>query len=129
MRGKKLFSFIEVDDNTPIQKLSVLDQLRLLVRNLTNTDREQLKTDSAETAYELQLKANLLEFLHKATEKVRNGEHRSVTVAVSSRFLPVLDEVLASPSISNFYTVSVFKPDIEFDIDYDIRVTLEVKSY
>lgn len=129
MKGKKLFSFIAVDDNTPIQKLTFSEQLRVLVQRMTNESKEHLKADDAETVYQLQLKANLLEFLHKATEKVRQGEHHSVTVAVSSKFLPVLDDVLRSSSISTFYTYTVEKPEIEYDIEYFIEITLEVKSY
>lgn len=62
MKGKKLFSFIAVDDNTPIQKLTFSEQLRVLIQRMTNESKEQLKADDAETVYQLQLKANLLEF-------------------------------------------------------------------
>lgn len=129
MRGKKLFSFVEVDDSTPIQKLTFTEQLRVLVRRLTSEDKEQLKAEDAEVIYQLQLKADLLEFIHKATEKVRQGLHHSVTISISSRFLPVLDDVLESASIATYYTTKVARPDIEYDIEYFIHVTLEVKSY
>lgn len=129
MKGQKLFTFVVVDDSTPIQKLSFLEQLRVLIQRLTNEDKEQLKADDAETVYQLQLKADLLEFLQKATEKVRKGEHKSVTVSVSSKFLPVLDDVLTSNSVATYYDCTVEKPDIEYDIEYNIRITLEVKSY
>lgn len=129
MKGKKLFSFIAVDDNTPIQKLTFSEQLRVLIQRMTNESKEQLKADDAETVYQLQLKANLLDFLQKATEKVRQGEHHSVTVSVSSKFLPVLQEVLESTSISTYYTYIVDKPEIDYDIEYFIKITLEVKSY
>ena len=121
-KGKKLFSFIEVTDDTPIQKLSFLEQLRIFVKRITNTDREQLKVESAETVY-------LLQLLYKATEDVRQGKHRSVTVSISSKFAPVIDEVLQTPSIAAYYNVSVKKPDIDYDIEYSILVTLEVKAY
>lgn len=129
MKGKKLFSFIAVDDNTPIQKLTFSEQLRVLVQRMTSEGKEHLKADDAETVYQLQLKANLLEFIQKATEKVRRGEHKSVTISVSSKFLPVLDDVLESSSISTYYTYIVDKPEIEYDIEYFIQITLEVKSY
>lgn len=128
-KGQKLFSFIEVTDETPVQKLSILEQLRLLIRRLSNDDKEQLKADDAETLYSLQLKANLLEFLNKSTEKIRKGEERVVTVQIASKFLPVLDDVLESPTIAAYYTTTVSKPDIEFDIDYFVKLRLEVKSY
>ena len=111
MKGKKLFSFIAVDDDTPIQKLTFSEQLRVLIQRLTNESKE------------------LLEFLHKATEKVRQGEHHSVTVSVSSRFKPVLEDVLQSTSISTYYTYTVDEPEIDYDVEYYIQITLEVKSY
>ena len=129
MKGKRLFSFIEVAEDTQIQKLTITEQLRLLIKRLSGDDKEQLRVEDAETVYALQLKADLLEFLRKSTEKVRQGVHKSVTVSISSRFLPVLDEVLESPSISAYYTTTVRKPDIDFDVEYYITVTLEVKSY
>ena len=128
-RGKKLFSFLEVTDDTPIQKLSIAEQFRLLVRKLSNSDAEQLKADSAETVYMLQLQADLREFLYKATAKVRNGDEKSVTMEISSKFLPVLDTVLNSPAINPFYTWSISKPEIDWDIDYFFTLTLEAKSY
>lgn len=129
VKGKKLFSFLEVTDETPIQKLSIAEQFRLLVHRLSNADAEQLKADSAETVYMLQLQANLREFLYKATTKVRNGEEKSVTMEISSKFLPVLDTVLNSPTIKPFYDWKINKPEIDLDIDYTFQLTLEVKSY
>ena len=128
-RGKKLFSFLEVTDDTPIQKLSIAEQFRLLVRKLSNSDAEQLKADSAETVYMLQLQADLREFLYKATAKVRNGDEKSVTMEISSKFLPVLNTVMNSPAINPFYTWSISKPEIDLDIDYFFTLTLEAKSY
>lgn len=128
-KGQKLFSFLEVTDDTPIQKLSVLEQFRLLIRKLSNADSEQLRADDAETVYALQLQADLLEFFQKATEKVRQGAEKKVTCQVSSKFLPVLNDVIESASISPYYEVAVETPDIEYDIDYFIKVTLEVKAY
>lgn len=128
-KGKKLFSFLEVTDETPIQKLSVTDQFRLLVRRLSNSDAEQLKADDAETVYHLTLKADLQEFLHKATAKVRNGDEKSVTMSISSKFLPVLDEVLEGSTIKPFYTYKIDKPEVDLDIDFFLRLTLEVRAY
>lgn len=128
-KGKKLFSFLEVTEETPIQKLTVTEQFRLLVRKLTNSDREQLRADDAETVFQLTLQANLLEFITKATERLRMGSERSVTMQISSKFLPVLDSVLRGPTIAPFYTCTVYKPDIDFDVDYFFKLRLEVKAY
>lgn len=129
MKGKKLFSFIEVTEETPIAKLSILEQIRLLIVKLSNENREQLKAQDAETQEILRLQANLLEFFEKSTAPLREGKETKVAVQVSSKFLPVLDTVLQSNSIRTFYDVEVIKPDIEYDIDYFFKVILEVKAY
>lgn len=129
VKGKKLFSFLEVTDETPIQKLSMMDQFRLLVRKLSSSDAEQLKAEDAETVYQLQLKADLQEFLHKATAKVRDGDEKSVTMSISSKFLPVLNEVLEGSTIKPFYTYKMVQPEVDLDIDYFVRLTLEVRAY
>lgn len=129
MKGKKLFSFIEVTEETPIAKLSILEQIRLLIVKLSNENREQLKAQDAETQEILRLQANLLEFFEKSTAPLREGKETKVAVQVSSKFLPVLDTVLQSNSIRTFYNVEVIKPDIEYDIDYFFKVVLEVKAY
>ena len=125
--GKKLFSFIEVDENTPIQKLSVMDQLRVLIKKMTADDSAELMAEDAVTLNLLRLKADLTGLLDKALEPIRQGKRREVSISLSNEFDPVLDEVINSPNISNYYYVDVTRPDIEYDIPYKIRLDLEVR--
>lgn len=126
---QKLFTYVEVDDNTPIQKLGIKDQLRVLIQRLTYDDATELKTEDAVTINQLTLRANLLELIHKATDPIRKGKRHKVTIMVSNMFDPVLEEVLASSTIANYYDVEVQRPDIEYDIPFFVTVKLEVKTY
>lgn len=126
--GKKLFSFIEVDENTPIQKLSVMDQLRVLVKKITADDAAELMADNAVTISMLKLKADLQAILDNALDPIRKGKRYAVSISIPNEFDPVLEEVLDSPRIKSYYNVYVTRPDIEYDIPYDIRLDLEVKD-
>ena len=125
--GKKLFSFIEVDENTPIQKLSVMDQFRVLIKKMTADDAAELMAEDAVTLNLLRLKADLIGLLDEALEPIRQGKRRAVSISLSNEFDPVLDEVINSPNIYNYYYVDVTRPDIEYDIPYKIRLDLEVR--
>lgn len=125
--GKKLFSFIEVDENTPIQKLSVFDQLRVLIKKLASDDSAELMAEDAVTQNQLRLKADLIDFLNQALDPIRRGKRRAVSLSIPNVFDPVLDEVLNAPRIQNYYYVDVKRPDIEYDIPFDIRVDMEVR--
>lgn len=125
---KKLFSFIEVNASTPVMSLSPLDQIRIVIKQLTDDPEVELRNEDYAMSEIIKLKANLQDFLYKATAPIRRGERKNVVVSVDSKFRPVLKEVLNSQEITNYYTVSVAKPKIEYDIDYDIMVKLSVKE-
>lgn len=127
-KKRKLFSYIEVDDNTPIQKLGVMDQLRVLIRKMGQDDASELTAEDAVTQNLLQLKADLLQLLDDALEPIRMGKKYAVSLSISNEFDPVLDEVLKSSRIANYYDVTVTRPDIEYDITYNMRVDLVVKK-
>lgn len=127
-KRKKLFSFVDVTENTPIQKLSVMDQVRVMIKKMSHDDAEELRADDAVTQNLMRLKADLMGFLDTALEPLRQGKKYAVSVLIPNEYAPVLDEVLSSTKIANFYTVKVTRPDIEYDIKYDIRIDLEVKE-
>ena len=126
--GQKLYSYIEVRDDTPIQKLSLLDQIRVLLHHLSYDEANELKADDVYTQEILTLKANLSDFLYRATLPIRNGQKHEVAVAVSNKFDTVLDEVLNSPMIANFYDVKVCYPKFDYDVALDVLVILRVKE-
>lgn len=126
--GKKLYSFVEVDDSTPIQKLKISDQLRVLLKSLTYDPANELKNEDIVTQEYMTLKANLSEFLRKATEPIRRGNRREVIVNISTHFDPVFEDVIKSHEIADFYDVAVVRPKIEYDIPYDFMVRLRVKD-
>lgn len=127
-RGKVLYTFVDVDDSTPIQKLSIMDQLRVLVKSLTYDAANDLKNEDIVTHEYMTLRANLTDFLRKATAPIRSGKSHEVIVNISTRFNPVFDEVIHSKEIADFYDVAVVTPEIEYDIPYDFMVRLRVKE-
>lgn len=126
--GKTLYTFVEVDDSTPIQKLPILDQLRVLLKKLTYDAANELYNDDVVTQEYLQLKANLLDFLRRACLPIRQGKKKEVIVNIASQFNPVFEEVINSHEIKDFYHVDIVRPKIDYDIPYDFMLRLRVKE-
>lgn len=127
-KGKKLYSFVDVDDSTPIQKLKLTDQIRILLKSWTYDPANDLHADDVVTQEYMQLKANLSEFIYKATAPIRAGKKYEVIVNISTEFNPVFKEVLNSPEITRYYDVKVIRPKIDYDIPYDAMVRFRVKK-
>lgn len=128
MSGKKLYSFIEVDDSTPIQTLPILDQLRILFKSFLYDPANELRNDDIVTKEYLTLKANLSEFLREATEPIRKGKNKEVIVSISTEFNPVYEDVINSKEITSYFDVDVVRPNISYDIPCDFMVRLRVKD-
>lgn len=127
-KGHKLYSYVEVDDKTPVQKLGLMDQLRLLLRKLTEDPANELKADDAVTAEYLKLKADCTDFIKRAAKPLREGTNESVIIQISNQFKPVLKDVITSPDIANFYDIKLAKPKIDYDIPLEYLLEISNKK-
>lgn len=128
MKGKRLYTFIDADDSVPFSKLKIGEQLRILMRKLTYDPAVELAAEDAVTAEYLQLRADLLDFINKAVDPIRKGNHTNVTLAISGKFAVVLDDVIASKELRNYFHIKVSRPKTDYDAHADILLRLEVKE-
>lgn len=127
--GKRLMEYVDVTDNTPIQKLSALDQIRVLLKKLTHDDAAELQAENAVTRHSLELQADLSEMLNKALDPLRRGQSSAVSVSLPSVYESVIDDVFNNSRINQYYNVKISKPSIEYDgVPYNFRLDLEVKD-
>ena len=127
--GKRLMEYVDVTDNTPIQKLSALDQIRVLLKKLTHDDAAELQAENAVTRHSLELQADLSEILNKALDPLRRGQSSAVSVSLPSVYENVIDDVFNNSRINQYYNVKISKPSIEYDgVPYNFRLDLEVKD-
>lgn len=130
--GKEIYRYTKVDVNSNLDNLNFIEKLRAMYQNwFTDTGRADIQRakNEEEIAEELlRLQANLLDFLSKATEKIRKGEKRSVTIDLASEFDPVLDQVIKGSSICRFYDVLIIsRPNPDIKIPYKIRIRLTAR--
>ena len=118
---KRLYSFVEVDDRTPVQKLKISDQLRVLLKSMTYDAANELHNEDIVTQEYMQLRANLTDFLRRATEPIRDGRHSEVIVNVSTHFSPVFDEVINSHEIKDFFDGRMVYRKQYFEGNIDIK--------
>jgi len=123
---KHLAEFVLPTDEVPVHKLKISDQLRYLLYKLSNRG-EQLKADSEVEQYKLSLQADLSNIIFKYTERLRKGQHHSVTFQIPSVFRPVLYDVLDSKAYMA-YNYTVKEPPVSYGADYFIDIRMEVKS-
>lgn len=123
---EKVYEYVVVNDNVPIQKLPLLDLIRVLIKELTKDVAKQLDNESEINTELMTLKANLYDFLEKATDVIREGTHYAVLVEVPSLYTPVWKEVINSDLFTKHYNVTVFKPDIEYDLPFNYTILFEV---
>ena len=128
MREERLYTFIDADDSVPFTKLKLGEQLRILLRRITYDPATELAAEDIATREYLRRKADLMDFIRRALEPIRKGKHRSVLLSVSGEFSGVLNEVLSSPEIQNYFVTKVARPKLDYEITADILLSISVRD-
>lgn len=124
---ERVYTYVELGQHVSIQKLSFLDQCRVIFKQLTNDDSKELRRHDILTTEYLKLRSNFIEFVDKSTDPIRRGTRRKVRFKVASEFDQVLDEVLNEPRYSKYYTIKIDRPYIPYKgLDHLITVEMEV---
>lgn len=130
MKEEVVFTYVVDDGRVPIQKLSLMDQFRVLIKKLFYDESSELKRIDVLTKEEMRLKTNLIQFLTKATEPIRSEGKNSVTFSLHSKFLKPLEEIQKDTAsrFYKYYTFEVIKPRVEYDVEYHVKVKMTVKE-
>ena len=73
---------IKATESTTIAKLSVLDQIKLLISKFNNNDVAELDAAEKLSSISLRMKASLQKLLKEAASVIDSGQHESVTLQV-----------------------------------------------
>lgn len=128
MEGEIISTHIKATENTTLAKLSVFDQIKLLITKFSNDDVAELDAAEKLSAVQLRMQASLMKLFKKAAEGLESGEHTEVTLSVSSKYIPYMDEVI-NPihGLGRYYDFEVFKQDLPLNVDYMIIVKIKRK--
>lgn len=128
MEGEVVGRRIKPTESTTVAKLSVGDQLRLLISKLNNDDVAELEASEKVSAIELSMKSSLQKLFSTAAKCIDSGENESVTLKVSSKYIPYLDDVIDKRrGMGRFYNFEVTKKDLPVNIDFTFIVKIERK--
>ena len=125
MEGEVISSRIKPTESTTLAKLNVFDQIKLLISKLNNDAVSELNAAEKLSASELKMTASLEKLFNTAIEEMQKGEHTSVTIQVSSKYIPYLDRVIDERhGLGRFYTFDVRKKDLPLNVKYMFMVKI-----
>lgn len=128
MEGELISRRVKVTEDTTIAKLSVLDQFKLLISRFNNDDVAELKAQESLSTNALTMQASLEKLIRTAASKLDGVNHSSVTLSVSSKYIPYMDEVIDEKhGLGRFYKITVFKKDLPVNVDYKFVIRVERK--
>lgn len=109
---KEIYRSIVADDNVKTSSLSIIDQIKLILKVFSNNDDAELETYSRVSRNTAIKKAALSRLIEGATEKMQKTGNTSVTLQVAVEFTPYLDEVIDTKyGYGRFYNFKVYKQD------------------
>ena len=128
MQGEIVGRHIKATENTTVAKLSVIDQIKLLISKFNNNDAAELDAAEKLSNVSLKMRASLQRLFDTAAKEIESGKHTSVTLQVSSKYLPYLDDVIdKKKGMGRYYEFEVHKKDLPITVDYMFIVKIKRK--
>lgn len=128
MDGEVVNKRVKATENTTLAKLSFFDQINLLIARLNNDETAELKANQRVSQQSLTMQASLENLFRNATKEFDTGKHNSVTLSVSSKFIPYLDDVIDSKhGMGRYYDFEIIKRDLPVNVEYMFTVKIKRK--
>ena len=128
MEKKEVCRSVKLTDSINVAELGFFDHLRLLFSKLSNSDEAELDAKRQVTAEAMRRKAALESLFNGALKKMSDLGESSVTLGVSSEFLPCLDEVIDKEhGMGRFYDFEVHKQDLPMTVRHKFTVIIRTK--
>ncbi len=119
MNGEIINTHIKATENTTLAKLSFLDQFKLLISRFSNSEVAELDAAEKLSRQTLTMRASLINLFTNATRGLEDGTHNSVTLSVSSKFLPYIDAVIDPiHGMGQYYDFDVRTKDLPLNVEY-----------
>lgn len=128
MEGEVVSTHIKATENTTLAKLGFIDQFKLLIHKFSNDDVAELDAAEKLSSVALRMRASLQKLFIEAAKGLESGEHQSVTLQVSSKYLPYMDDVVhPTKGLGRYYDFEVFKKDLPPNVDYMFVIKIKRK--
>ena len=128
MNGDIVSRRIKATESTTLAKLSMMDQLKMLIHKFNNNDVAELDAAEKVSRSSLRMRAALQRLFLTAVEGLDEGAHESVTLQVSSKFIPYLDAVIDKErGMGRYYDFKVIKRDLPINVEFMFMVTITRK--
>lgn len=125
---KPIHTTIKVTEKTKTSSLPVSAQIKLLLGMVGNDELTKLEASEKVNRETLSMQSALSSLIDKATAKMRERGSHSVTVSVSSRFLPYMNDVVFSENGKcRFYDFEVDDPGSSI-IGSDYYFTMTIRE-
>ena len=128
MGAEMINTHIKPTESTTLAKLSVMDQIKLMLSKFSNNDADEIRSIEKASSEALKMKASLNKLISTATNSISDGTHTSATLQLSSKYLPYLYEVIDEKyGLGKYYTFKVFKKDLPASVNYKFTMKIERK--
>lgn len=132
MEGEVVSIRIKPTESTTLAKLSFFDQFKLLIHKFNNEDVAELDAAEKLSAVALRMQASLQKLFTTAVKGLEENEHDSVTLQVSSKYIPYLDAVIDPVrGMGRYYDFDITTKDLPINVDYMfiVKIFKRVSAY
>ena len=118
-----------LDDNVNLARLSAIDTIRLVMSKITKNEMEELENAEKLSAEKLKRLGSLNSLIESATYEMNKRKEDSVTLNLSSMYLPYVDECMSDKTgWGRFYDIDIQKRNIPANVKHYFLCVISKKN-
>lgn len=129
MKKEVISRRVKVTDDTTVSRLSLIDQVKLLIAQLSHPETERLRGQAQVLRREAISRSSTHKALREACESLSKSDDRYITISIKSSYLPYLEEII-NPITGLGAGFNFFITDRPEDstLDYDVYIKIVKKE-
>lgn len=120
---------VKVTEDTTVSRLSLIDQVKLLIAQLSHPETERLRGQAQVLRRQAISRSSTRKALREACDSLSKSDDKFMTISIKSSYLPYLEDIINPVTglgvAYNFYITD--RPE-DSTLDYDVYIKIVKKE-
>ena len=129
MKKEVISRRVKVTDDTTVSRLSLVDQIKLLIAQLSHPETERLRSQAQVIRREAIGRSSTHKALREACDSLAKSDDKYMTISIKSSYLPYLQDIInPTTGLGSAFNFYITDRQEDSTLDYDVYIKIVKKE-
>lgn len=129
MKKEVISTRVKVTADTTVSRLSLVDQIKLLIAQLSHPETERLRSQAQVIRRESIARSSMHRAIREACDSLAKSEDKYMTISVKSSYLPYINDIInPTTGLGQAFDFHITERSEDSTLDYDVYIKIVKKG-